>query len=101
MSRWPDALGFYMAKYLGYDLPMTRVTTGELRNRASKLIRRGAGGEFIVILNRRRAVAKIVPMEPPMLNPGSLVGATGGTATIRGDIQSPITAPGRWFRTLV
>lgn len=77
---------------------MTRVKIGEFRDRASELIRRAAGGETVVILNRDRAVAKIVPVQPARPAGIGLVGALRGTADIRGDIEAPIASPDVWFR---
>jgi antitoxin (DNA-binding transcriptional repressor) of toxin-antitoxin stability system len=75
-----------------------RVRIGEFRDRASELIRRAAGGETVVILNRDREVAKIVPITAST-DPGrGLVGCLAGTAKISGDIEAPIASPGAWFR---
>jgi antitoxin (DNA-binding transcriptional repressor) of toxin-antitoxin stability system len=76
---------------------MTRVKIGEFRDRASELIRRAAGGETVVILNRDRAVAKIVPINPPGRTNDGLVGALRGTGRVVGDIVAPIGAPEDWF----
>ena len=78
---------------------MKRVKIGEFRDRASELIRRAANGETVVILNRDREVAKIVPMTTKAGSTGGLVGCLAGTATIRGDIDVPIAVAGAWFRT--
>ena len=75
-----------------------RVKIGEFRDRASELIRRAAGGETIVILNRDREVAKIVPMTAKADRSVGLVGCLAGTAEICGDIEAPIASPGMWFR---
>jgi len=75
-----------------------RVKIGEFRDRASELIRRAAGGETIVILNRDREVAKIVPMTAKVNHSGGLVGSLAGTAQVRGNIEAPIAPPGAWFR---
>lgn len=75
-----------------------RVKIGEFRDRASELIRRAAGGETIVILNRDREVAKIVPMASKADRAAGLVGSLAGTAEIRGDIETPIAPVGAWFR---
>lgn len=77
---------------------MTRVKIGEFRDRASELIRRAAAGETVVILNRNREVAKIVPIASRTNRGGGLVGSLAGTAAVRGDIESPITSPDAWFR---
>ena len=77
---------------------MTRIKVGEFRDRASELIRRAAGGETIVILNRDREVAKIVPIADKTGRAGGLVGSLVGTAEIRGDIEAPIAPPEHWFR---
>jgi antitoxin (DNA-binding transcriptional repressor) of toxin-antitoxin stability system len=77
---------------------MKRVKIGEFRNRASEWIRRAAGGETIVILNRDREVAKIVPMTA-RTEPGSgFVGCMAGTAEVVGDIESPIGSADTWFQ---
>jgi antitoxin (DNA-binding transcriptional repressor) of toxin-antitoxin stability system len=75
-----------------------RVKVGEFRDRASELIRRAAGGETIVILNRDREVAKIVPMVGNTRRRGGLIGSLVGTAELRGDIETPIAPAERWFR---
>jgi len=77
---------------------MKRVKIGEFRNRASELIRRAAGGETIVILNRDREIAKVVPMAAKADGAEGLIGCLAGTADIRGDIEAPIAAPEAWFR---
>ena len=70
----------------------------EFRDRASEFIRRAAGGETIVILNRTREVAKLVPIAAKARHAGGLVGSLAGTAEIRGDIESSITSADEWFR---
>jgi prevent-host-death family protein len=77
---------------------MKRVKVGEFRDRASELIRRAAGGETIVILNRNREVAKIVPISAKTRSGRGLVGSLAGTAEIRGNIEAPIATPEQWFR---
>jgi prevent-host-death family protein len=77
---------------------MKRVKIGDFRNRASEFIRRAAGGETIVILNRDREVAKVVPITPSADRPGGLIGCLAGTAEVRGDIAMPIAPPKAWFR---
>jgi len=77
---------------------VTRVKIGEFRDRASELIRRAAGGETVVILNRNREVAKIVPITTRTDRGRGFVGSLAGTATVRGDIEQPIAAPSSWFR---
>jgi prevent-host-death family protein len=79
---------------------MKRVKIGEFRNRASELIRRAAAGETIVILNRDREVAKVVPISVKNERSGCLVGALAGTAAIKGDIEKPLAPAKGWFRTL-
>jgi antitoxin (DNA-binding transcriptional repressor) of toxin-antitoxin stability system len=69
---------------------MTRVRIGEFRGRPSELIRCAARGETVVILNRDRAVAKIVPIRPAAGPATGLLSAPRDTATIRGDIEAPI-----------
>lgn len=76
---------------------MKRVKIGEFRDRASELIRRAAGGETIVILNRNREVAKMVPIGAATGRTGGLVGSLTGTAEIRGDIETPIASADTWF----
>jgi antitoxin (DNA-binding transcriptional repressor) of toxin-antitoxin stability system len=75
-----------------------KVKIGEFRDRASELIRKAANGETIVIFNRDRAVAKVVPIDSPQARAGGLVGSLAGTAEIVGDIESPIAPPDAWFR---
>ena len=79
---------------------MKRVKIGEFRDHASQLIRRAASGETVVILNRNREVAKIVPIATRTAQVGSLVGSLTGTAQVRGDIEAPIASPDIWFRSL-
>jgi antitoxin (DNA-binding transcriptional repressor) of toxin-antitoxin stability system len=76
---------------------MKRIKVGEFRDRASELIRRAAGGETIVILNRDREMAKIVPLATRAVRSGGFVGSLAGTAQIHGDIEGPIASPGEWF----
>jgi prevent-host-death family protein len=75
-----------------------RVKIGEFRNRASEFVRRAAGGETIVILNRDREIAKVVPMTAKADRGGVLIGSLAGTAEVRGNIQAPIAPPKAWFR---
>ncbi len=76
---------------------MKRVTIGKFRDRASELIRRAANGETVVILNRDREVAKLVPIRAATGRGGALVGCLAGTARVRGDIEAPIASPQAWF----
>lgn len=77
---------------------MKRVKVGELRDHASELIRRAANGETIVILNRDREVAKLVPISSKRDRGDSLLGCLAGTAKVAADVESPIASPGDWFR---
>jgi prevent-host-death family protein len=77
-----------------------RVKIGEFRDRASEFIRRAASGETVVILNRDREVAKIVPITAKSDRAGGLVGCLAGTAEVRGDIEAPIASSDAWFRDL-
>ena len=77
-----------------------RVKIGEFRNRASEFIRRAAGGETIVILNRDREIAKVVPITRKADRAKSLIGCLAGTAEVRGDIEKPIVAAKAWFHGL-
>lgn len=77
---------------------MQRVRIGQFRDRASEFIRRAAGGETIVILNRNREVAKLVPITIESDRGKALVGCLAGTAAIHGDIEAPIASPDVWFR---
>ena len=79
---------------------MTRVKIGEFRDRASEFIRRAAGGETVVIFNRDREVAKIVPITAKTGHGEGLVGCLAGTAAVRGDIEAPIASPDAWFRNV-
>lgn len=76
---------------------MTRVKVGQFRDRASELIRRAEGGETIIILNRDREVAKLVPVAAASETSGNLIGSLIGSAEIRGDIEAPIAPPAAWF----
>ena len=78
---------------------MPRVKIGEFRDRASELIRRAANGETVIIVNRDRAVAKIVPIHSRGPSGGGLLGALRGTAQVRGDIETAIAPPEGWFRS--
>jgi antitoxin (DNA-binding transcriptional repressor) of toxin-antitoxin stability system len=75
-----------------------RVKIGQFRDRASELIRRAANGETVVILNREREVAKIVPITARTGRAGGLVGSLAGTAEVRGDLGASIASPAAWFR---
>lgn len=77
---------------------MTRVRVGEFRDRASELIGRAERGETIIILNRNREVAKIVPLANRGPRSEGLLGCLVGTAAIAGDIEAPIAAADDWFR---
>jgi prevent-host-death family protein len=79
---------------------MKKVKIGEFRDRASELIRRAAAGETVVILNRDRPIAKVVPIERAQPPARGLVGSLAGTAEIRGNLEAPIAAPRDWFRDL-
>ena len=74
---------------------MKRVKIGDCRNHASELIRRSAGGETIVILNRDREIAKLVPITAKADRVRGLIGCLAGTAEVRGDIKTPIAPPNR------
>lgn len=77
---------------------MRRIKVGQFRDHASELIRRAAGGETIVILNRDREVAKLVPIHEARTPREGLLGSLAGTAEVRGDIEAPIASPEDWFR---
>lgn len=77
---------------------MKRVKVGEFRDRASELIRRAAAGETVVILNRDREIAKVVPAAGRTGRARGLVGSLAGTASVRGDIEAPIAPAEAWFR---
>ena len=78
---------------------MKRVKIGEFRDRASELIRRAAGGETIVILNRDREVARVVPVTAAHDGGRGLVGSLAGTAEVCGDIETPIASSEDWFQS--
>lgn len=88
-----------IARLVGDDWGMTRVKVGEFRDRASELIRRAERGETIIILNRDREVAKIVPITSRKPCPEGLLGCLAGTAEVRGDIETSIAAPDDWFQS--
>src|SRR3972149_6854891 len=97
MTHTASATALDMAKCFGQDVPVKRVRVGESRDRASELIRRAAGGETILILNRNREVAKIVPITATTGRTRGLVGCLAGTAEVRGDIEAPIAPAEAWF----
>jgi prevent-host-death family protein len=78
---------------------MVKVGIGELRDQVSRYIRRAEQGETIVVLNRDREVARIVPPRPRRRGGDTFVGHLQGTASIRGDLVSPAIAAEEWFRT--
>lgn len=75
---------------------MRRVRIGEFRDRASEIIRRAEAGETIVILNRDREVAKIVPIASRAARATGLVGSLAGTVKVLGEI-GPIASADTWF----
>jgi prevent-host-death family protein len=77
---------------------MRRVKIGEFRNRASEFIRRAEEGETVVIMNREREVARLVPAQGEGSG-GALVGCLAGTAEVLGDLDEPIAAAEDWFGT--
>ncbi|MBI5477797.1 MAG: hypothetical protein HY906_03010 [Deltaproteobacteria bacterium] len=77
---------------------MVRVNIGELRDHASRFVRRAAGGEIIIVMNRRRAVAVLGPA-PGAPAGRRLLGCLRGTARVVGDLVAPTAPPGQWFRT--
>jgi antitoxin (DNA-binding transcriptional repressor) of toxin-antitoxin stability system len=76
---------------------MTRVKIGELRDRASELIRRAAGGGTVVLLSRNRAIAQIVPVRSSARSGRGLIGSLRGTAQVRRDIEAPIAPRDAWW----
>jgi len=78
---------------------MTRVGIGELRDRASRYVRRAEKGETIVIVNRDREVAVLQPWRGAPRRRRRLLGALKGTARVSGDIVAPIHDEDDWFRT--
>ena len=77
---------------------MTKVQIGELRDRVSHYVRRAEHGESIVIVNRRREVAVLQPRRRGAARSARLLGCLKGTATVRGDIVSPVIPDDEWFR---
>ena len=78
---------------------MTKVQIGELRDRVSHYVRRAEHGETFVVVNRTREVAVLAPRRRRSTRSAGLLGCLKGTATIRGDIVSPIIPRGEWFRS--
>jgi prevent-host-death family protein len=78
---------------------VTKVQIGELRDRVSHYVRRAERGETIVIVNRSREVALLSPWRPRRPRSARLLGCLKGTASIRGDIVSPIIPADEWFRS--
>jgi prevent-host-death family protein len=87
-----------LAKILGYHVGMTKVQIGELRDRVSHYVRRAEHGETIVVFNRTREVAVLAPRRRSTRS-ARLLGCLKGTATVRGDIISPIIPADEWFRS--
>jgi prevent-host-death family protein len=87
-----------LAKILGYHFAMTKVQIGELRDRVSHYVRRAEHGETIVVVNRTREVAVLAPRRRSTRS-ARLLGCLKGTATVRGDIVSPIIPADEWFRS--
>ena len=69
---------------------MLKVKIGELRDNASHYVRRAAHGERIIILNRNREVAMLVPLPREANKSHRLFGCMHGSAKVVGDILSPI-----------
>ena len=92
-------LTFDLAKMLGYFIRMTKVQIGELRDRVSHYVRRAEHGETIIIVNRRRVVAALMPWPRRPTRSTRLLGFLKGTATVRRDIVSPVIPEGEWFRS--
>jgi prevent-host-death family protein len=78
---------------------MTKVQIGELRNRVSHYVKLAEQGETIVIVNRTREVALLSSRRGSRARSARLLGCLKGTATIRGDIVSPIIPEDEWFRS--
>lgn len=77
---------------------MKRVKVGDFRDRASELTSRTEHGETLIIANRDRDVAKIVPIAARAGTGSGLIGSLAGTARIAGDIEAPIAPADAWFR---
>jgi prevent-host-death family protein len=94
-----SAAGVDLVNKLGYLSCMTKVQIGELRDRVSHYVRRAERGETIVIVNRSREVALLSPWRRRPARSARLLGCLKGTASIRGDIVSPIIPADEWFRS--
>jgi prevent-host-death family protein len=75
---------------------MKRVRIGEFRDRASEFIRRAEEGETVVILNRDREVAKLVPIQRERRG-GGLIGSLAGTAEVCVDLDTQIVPAEDWL----
>ncbi len=78
-------------------MSMLRVKIGELRDNVSHYVRRAAHGERIVIVNRNREVAMLVPVPRGAEKSRRLLGCMRGSARVVGDILSPMDD--EWFQT--
>jgi len=78
---------------------MTKIQIGELRDRVSYYVRRAEHGETFVVVNRTREVAVLAPRRRRSTRSTRLLGCLKGTATVRGDIVSPIIPEDEWFRS--
>jgi len=87
-----------MAKLLGYVDLVKRVNIGALRDGASHYVRRAANGETIIVMNRNRDVAALVPL-PATQRARRLLGCLRGTARVSGDLVAPAVPATEWFRT--
>lgn len=89
-----------MAKKLGHvSRVATKVKIGQLRDRMSYYVRRAAGGETIIVLNRDREVAVLAPLPHEASRRRGFHGFLRGTAKVVGDIVEPGVAADAWFRS--
>jgi prevent-host-death family protein len=76
------------------DMTMTTIPAGEFKARCLALMDqvRARGGE-IVITKRGIPVARLVPPPAPAAD---VFGCMVGTASIAGDVESPVLPPSAW-----
>ena len=88
MRAWGD-LGYDLVKFLTKVYAMPTVSIYEAKARLSALIEAGARGEEVVITNRNRPVARLIPTTPRRERPvfGSAKAAVDRSGLTEADIE--------------
>lgn len=71
-----------------YDVPVIEVGVHEAKTTLSKLLRRVAGGEEVLITRGGQAVARLVPVEPARQR--RVLGGDTGRLRIAEDFDAPL-----------